>query len=75
MRGNTLVLDHGLGLTSIYNHLSRFLVKEGEEVVRGQPIGEVGATGFVTGPHLHWELRVGTVPVNPWPLIRRPLSF
>lgn len=75
MRGNTLVLDHGLGLTSIYNHLSRFLVKEGEEVTRGQPIGEVGATGFVTGPHLHWEIRVGTIPVNPWPLIRRPLAF
>jgi murein DD-endopeptidase MepM/ murein hydrolase activator NlpD len=75
MRGNTLVLDHGLGLMSIYNHLSRFLVKEGEEVERGQPIGEVGATGFVTGPHLHWEIRVGTVPVNPWPLLRRPLSF
>lgn len=75
MRGNTLLLDHGLGLVSAFNHLSGFLVKPGDVVEKGQPIAKVGATGFVTGPHLHWEVRAGQVPVNPWPLIRQGVGL
>ncbi|MBI3923327.1 MAG: M23 family metallopeptidase [Armatimonadetes bacterium] len=66
MRGNTIVIDHGFNLFTLYNHLSGIQVREGESVKKGQVVGRVGATGFVTGPHLHWEIRVGVIPVNPW---------
>lgn len=66
MRGNTIVIDHGFNLFTLYNHLSGIQVREGESVHKGQVVGRVGATGFVTGPHLHWEIRVGVIPVNPW---------
>lgn len=69
MRGNTLALDHGMGVVSVYNHLSAFLVREGDTVAKGQPVGKVGATGFVTGPHLHWEIRAAGTPTNPWPIL------
>ncbi len=75
MRGNTLALDHGMGVISVYNHLSAFLVKEGDTVVKGQAVAKVGATGFVTGPHLHWEIRAGGTPTNPWPLIRKGIRL
>lgn len=52
--GNTVFLDHGQGVTSVYIHLSKVLVKEGQQVKRGDPIGLVGTTGRSTGPHLHW---------------------
>ncbi|MBW3623902.1 MAG: M23 family metallopeptidase [Armatimonadetes bacterium] len=70
MRGNTLAIDHGMGIITVYNHLSSFLVKEGDTVRKGQPVGKVGATGFVTGPHLHWEIRAGGTPTNPWPILK-----
>lgn len=70
MRGNTLAIDHGMGIISVYNHLSAFLVGEGDTVRKGQPVGKVGATGFVTGPHLHWEIRAAGTPTNPWPLLK-----
>lgn len=54
--GNTVVVDHGGGLFSRYFHLSKFLVKEGDGVKKGTPVGESGATGRVEGPHLHWEV-------------------
>lgn len=54
--GNTLFLDHGLGVTSVYLHISKFLVKEGELVKKGQPVALVGSTGRSTGPHLHWGM-------------------
>ncbi len=66
MRGNTVVIDHGFNLFTLYNHLSHIAVRVGDAVRKGDGIGKVGATGFVTGPHLHWEIRVGTIPVNPW---------
>jgi len=66
MRGNTVVIDHGFNVFSLYNHLSAIKVKAGEQVRKGSLIGAVGATGFASGPHLHWEIRIGTVPVNPW---------
>lgn len=55
--GRYILLDHGNGIVTLYAHLSEFLVQEGESVVKGQQIGEIGATGAATGPHLHFEVR------------------
>ena len=63
--GNLLVIDHGNGVTSRYAHTSRFLVKGGDLVRRGQAIAEIGASGRSTGPHLHFEVLVDGVPQNP----------
>jgi murein DD-endopeptidase MepM/ murein hydrolase activator NlpD len=63
--GNTVILDHGLGLYSMLAHLSRIDVHEGDRVAAGDVVGLVGATGRVTGPHLHWALRVGGARVDP----------
>ena len=63
--GNVVYIDHGAGLTSAYLHLSRQQVAEGDTVERGQVIGRVGATGRVTGPHLHLIARYGRVTVDP----------
>lgn len=60
-----LVLDHGDGVTSTYAHLGGFLVKAGEPIGQGQPIGWVGSTGFSTGPHLHFELHRDGRPLDP----------
>ena len=67
--GNTLVIDHGLGLISMLAHLSRIDVREGELVAPGQIVGLVGATGRVTGPHLHWTLSVSGARVDPLALL------
>jgi murein DD-endopeptidase MepM/ murein hydrolase activator NlpD len=63
--GNLLIIDHGNGLTTRYGHLSRFLVKAGMHVKRGDLIGLVGMTGRATAPHLHYEVRMNDRPVNP----------
>lgn len=67
--GKTVILDHGLGITTQYAHLSKFLVKAGDVVKKGQVIGKVGATGRVTGPHLHWALKFKNARVDPYSLI------
>jgi murein DD-endopeptidase MepM/ murein hydrolase activator NlpD len=69
--GRVVYLDHGGGLTTGYLHLSRALVAVGDTVARGQTIGLVGATGRVTGPHLHWTARYGALTVNPMGLLER----
>lgn len=63
--GNEVVVDHGYGLTSVYGHNSALLVQQGERVTRGQTIARVGSSGRSTGPHLHYEVLVNGVPVNP----------
>jgi murein DD-endopeptidase MepM/ murein hydrolase activator NlpD len=65
VHGGTVGIDHGQGLTSFYLHMSGFNAQEGARVSRGDVIGYVGSTGFATGPHLHWQLTVNGVPVNP----------
>lgn len=69
LAGNVVYIDHGGGVVTAYFHLSKPLVAAGDTVVRGQRIGLVGATGRVTGPHLHWAARYGTITVNPLDLV------
>ncbi len=68
--GNVVYIDHGEGVVTAYLHLSRHRVAEGDTVARGDVIGLVGATGRVTGPHLHWIARYGRVTVDPQSLLR-----
>jgi hypothetical protein len=65
VHGNSVILDHGLGVLSAYYHLSDVLVAEGQEVEQGEILGSLGNTGLSTGAHLHWEIRVGGIPVEP----------
>lgn len=67
--GNTVIIDHGFGLYSYFAHLSRFASKEGDEVTAGDIVGYVGATGRVTGPHLHWTVRLVKTRVDPLSLM------
>jgi murein DD-endopeptidase MepM/ murein hydrolase activator NlpD len=67
--GNTIVIDHGAGLFSVFAHFSRITAKVGTVVARGDLLGESGSTGRVTGPHLHWTARVNSVAVDPLSLV------
>jgi murein DD-endopeptidase MepM/ murein hydrolase activator NlpD len=67
--GNVVVVDHGLGLFSVLAHLSEIDVQEGASVAASQMIGRVGATGRVTGPHLHWAVRAGGARIDPLSLL------
>jgi len=68
--GNAVVVDHGLGIYTFYGHLSEIDAKVGDAVETGAVLGKVGATGRVTGPHLHWGLTVERARVNPLLLVR-----
>lgn len=70
--GKGVFLDHGLGLYSMYFHLSEVTVQDGQAVQRGQVIGKVGASGRASGPHLHWGVRVNGARVDPFSLIKLP---
>jgi len=67
--GNAVVIDHGTGIFTIYAHLSRIDVAAGRYIEKGQRLGLTGATGRVSGPHLHWGVKVNGVAVNPMQLI------
>lgn len=71
--GNCIVIDHGQGLLTLYLHLSKFLVKEGDDVTKGQPIAQSGGTGRATGPHLHLAVRWQGVYINPQVLLKMNL--
>jgi len=68
--GNTVVLDHGLGIYTFYGHLSEISPKVGDILEAGDVLGKVGATGRVTGPHLHWGLTVERARVNPLQIVK-----
>jgi murein DD-endopeptidase MepM/ murein hydrolase activator NlpD len=67
--GRTVILDHGLGLYTMYFHLQECLVREGQRVAPGEVIGRVGSTGRATGPHLHWGVRLNGARIDPEALV------
>jgi len=77
IRGNTVILDHGGGVKTGYHHMQAILVEVGQEVVAGTVVGEMGSTGLSTGPHLHWELTIYGVNVDPktWTTVDFTPSF
>lgn len=72
--GREVILDHGAGITTIYGHLSAFAIVAGQLVKQGQVIGYVGSAGRSTGPHLHYEVRVNNIPVNPHKYLRQTMD-
>jgi murein DD-endopeptidase MepM/ murein hydrolase activator NlpD len=71
IRGNVAIVSHGAGVHTVHAHALDWAVKAGDEVVTGQVLGRVGSTGLSTGPHLHWEVRVHGVGVDPIEWIER----
>lgn len=69
LAGKTVIIDHGLGVFSSYGHLSKILVKRGEDVGKGDVLGRAGSTGRSTGPHLHWAARIYDARVDPFSLL------
>lgn len=74
-RGNCLVIDHGEGVFTSYFHLERFIARVGDFVKKGSAVAEMGSSGFSTGPHVHWETRMGNVCIDPELMVGRDLSF
>lgn len=75
LTGNTVCIEHGLGLKSWYYHMDSINISENDIVEKAQKIGEVGSTGFSTGPHLHWATSVFDVYINPWSLVEASPSL
>jgi len=69
--GHTIIVDHGGGMSTMYPHLSKYLVKVGDYVKRNQPVGKIGTSGWSTGPHIHFEVRINGEHVNPMPYLRK----
>ena len=67
--GNMVIINHGGGITTLYGHASQLLVQVGDVVKRGDPILKVGSTGWSTGPHLHFEIRVNGKTIDPYPYV------
>jgi murein DD-endopeptidase MepM/ murein hydrolase activator NlpD len=72
--GRLVVVDHGNGYQTYYGHLSRVSVMLGQEIRQGDIVGDVGMSGRSTGPHLHYEVRVGAAPVNPYRFLNKPVA-
>jgi murein DD-endopeptidase MepM/ murein hydrolase activator NlpD len=72
--GRAIMVDHGHGITTRYGHLSSFAVTAGQVIHRGDTIGFVGLSGRSTGPHLHYEVRINDVPVNPYKYLRLTMA-
>ncbi|MEX0830575.1 MAG: M23 family metallopeptidase [Nitrospirales bacterium] len=72
--GKGVIIDHGVGLFSMYFHLSEITVQPGQALIKGDTVGKVGATGRATGPHLHWGVRLNGARVNPYALTALPLK-
>ena len=66
LTGNTVLIEHGYGLKSWYYHMDSLDVSTGQMVEQGQIIGKVGSTGFSTGPHLHFAMRLNGTPIDPY---------
>lgn len=73
LTGNSIIIEHLPGFFTIYYHLDSLKVKKGDVVKKGTIIGTLGSTGFSTGPHLHWEARINTVPVDPYQFLKPTL--
>jgi murein DD-endopeptidase MepM/ murein hydrolase activator NlpD len=71
LNGKILIVDHGYGVSTVYCHNSKLLAQEGEVVLQGQPLALSGATGEVTGPHLHYQIELSDVAVDPLRFRRR----
>jgi murein DD-endopeptidase MepM/ murein hydrolase activator NlpD len=69
--GKLVIIDHGNGMQTWYAHLSQFEVVPGQEIRQGQQVALSGRTGRTTAPHLHYEVRVGGNPINPWPYLTK----
>jgi murein DD-endopeptidase MepM/ murein hydrolase activator NlpD len=72
--GREVVIDHGHGIKTVYGHMSGFAVTAGDEVRRGQVIGYIGMSGRSTGPHVHYEVRIQNIPVNPHKYLRMTME-
>ncbi len=75
LEGNLLIVDHGMGLNSAFLHSQKLLVKPGEVVKQGQPLGLIGATGRASGPHLHWAMKWDAARIDPMTLVESPSTF
>jgi murein DD-endopeptidase MepM/ murein hydrolase activator NlpD len=72
--GREVIIDHGHGMKTVYGHMSGFAITAGDEVRRGQVIGYIGMSGRSTGPHVHYEVRIQNVPVNPHKYLRMTMD-